>query len=221
MSITSHTLRIPKTLSASEAAKRTIRAAGLPPRAMSGWADQNIIRLLNQKSNCVTERIRWIVEACQRVIQLDQAMKFPTDLCPDRKALDAEIGAIMKELYARVSKFRCVPLVLYCGEPDQCFDVQYRFVATKEAASEAGAVAWLMDHIDTVHRIRRCNLQECRRWFFAVTDHQKYCGDTCRKRDAEQGESFKEKRRLYMKGYRRKEKEKDEQAKQSVRGKGK
>jgi hypothetical protein len=214
-------LREPKILSASEAAKRTIKDAGLSPRAMSEWAELHIIRLLNQKPNRVTNRVTWIVEACQRVIQLDQAMKLASGLGPDWKALDAELNEIMKELYARVSKFRCVPRVMYLVAPDRCFDVQYHFVVTKETASEGTAMAWLLDHIDTVHRIRRCRLQECRKWFFAVTDHQKYCGDTCRKRDAAQGESFKEKRRLYMRKYRGEEAERSERAKRLAKGKSK
>jgi hypothetical protein len=82
-------------------------------------------------------------------------------------------------------------------------------------------MAWLLDHIDTVHRIRRCRLQECRQWFFAVTDHQKYCGDRCRKRDAAHGESFKEKRRIYMRKYRVEEAERNERAKRLAKGKSK
>lgn len=216
MNVTSRQLRKSKTLSASEAAKRTIKDAGLSPRAMSKWAELNVIRLLNQKSNSVTKRITWIVEGCQRVIQLDQAMKLSPGLGSDREALDAEIGEIMEELYARVSKFRCVPRVMYCAAPDQCFEVQYHFVVTKENASEGKAMGWLMDHVDTVYRIRRCRRQECRQWFFAVTDHQKYCGDTCRKRDARQGESFKEKRRKYMKKYRSGDAERENRAKQLI-----
>ena len=221
MTTTSRPLRRSKTLSASEAAKRTIKDAGLSPRATSRWAEQHIVWLLNQKPNSATERVTWIVEACQRVIQLDQAMKLASGLGPDRQALYAEIGEIMEELYARVSKFRCVPRVMYLAAPDRCFEVQYHFVATKETESEGKAMAWLMDHIDTVHLIRRCRLQECRRWFFAVTDHQKYCGVTCRKRDAAQGESFKEKRRIYMSKYRSEEAERDARSKRLAKGKSK
>lgn len=222
MKVTVRPLREPKTLSASEAAKRTIKDAGLSPRAMSRWAEQHIIRLLNQKPNGATERVTWIVEACQRVIQLDQAMKLASGLGPDWKALDAELNEIMEELYARVSKFRCVPRVMYLAAPDRCFDVQYHVVVTKETASEGKAMAWLLDHIDTVHRIRRCRLQECRQWFFAVTDHQKYCRDTCRKRDASKGESFKKKRAAYMREvFRPRETKQNEKAKRSARGKSK
>jgi len=177
---------------------------------MAKWADVNILQLLNGKLSPTAERVTWIVEACQRVIRLDQDMKLPPGLGQDKKALDAEIGEIMEELYARVSKFRCAPLVLYCGEPDQCFDVQYRFVVTKETASEGGAVAWLVEHIDTAHRIRRCHRLQCRKWFFAITDRQKYCTDHCRKTDAQQGPEFRKRRAEYMRErYRPTQKERD------------
>jgi hypothetical protein len=113
-------------------------------------------------------------------------------------------------------------VVSYSGAPERYLDVQYFFVVTNEsAASESQATAWLMDHIDAVPRIRRCRRLQCRNWFFAVTDHQKYCGDTCRKRDASRGESFKKKRREYMKKYRRDEAERDQKAKRLAKGKGK
>jgi hypothetical protein len=83
------------------------------------------------------------------------------------------------------------------------------------------AIQWIVDHIDAVHRIRRCHRLQCRKWFFAVTEHQKYCGDNCRQRDASQGESFKEKRRIYMKKYRSEEAERDALAKRLAKGKRK
>ena len=214
MNVTSRQLRKSKTLSVAEAAKHTIVQSGLSPSAMSRWAELNVIRLLNGKPSPATERVAWVVEACQRVIQLDQSMKLPPGLGPDKQVLYAEIDKIMQEIYKRVSKFRCVPHVMYCAAPDQCFEVQYHFVVAKETASEGTAMAWLMDHIHAVHRIRRCRLAECRKWFFAVTDHQKYCGDKCRKRDAAHGETFKEKRRIYMRTYRSEEAERENRAKQ-------
>jgi hypothetical protein len=222
MNVTARPLQQSKTLSAAETAKRTIVQSGLSPSAMSRWADQNLIRLLNGKPSSVTERVTWVVEACQRVIQLDQAIKLASGLGPDWKALDAELNEIMEELYARVSKYRCVPRVRYIAEPDTCFDVSFEFLAASEGAKpECVAIAWLMDHIHAVHRIRRCRHAECRKWFFAVTDHQKYCGDRCRKRDAAHGETFKEKRRVYMRKYRSDEAERDARSKRLAKGKSK
>lgn len=219
MKVTSRQLQKSKTLSAAEVAKRTIVQSGLSPSAMSRWAERNVIRLLNGKPSSVRERVTWIVDACQQVIQLDQQLKLST--APGAKdALFREVSKTMKDLHSRVATYRCVPLVRYTAEADRCFDVQYQFLAAGEGAKpECVAVAWLMDHIQAVHRIRRCHRLECRKWFFAVTDHQKYCGDTCRKRDAAQDESFKEKRRLYMRKYRIDRAEDEERSKRQARGK--
>ncbi len=196
MTVTSRQLQKPKILGAAEVAKRTIVQSGLSPSAMSRWADVNIIGLLNGKPNRATERVTWIVEACQRVIQLDQQSKLST--APGAKdVLFRELTKTMKDLHSRVAGYRCAPAVRYAPSTDRCFDVQYQFAGPKEDAHEGHAVAWIVGHIHAVSRIRRCRRLECRKWFFAVTEHQKYCGDTCRQRDASQGESFKEKRRIY------------------------
>jgi hypothetical protein len=225
---TSRQLRKSKTLSAAEVAKRTIVQSGLSPSAMSRWAALNIIRLLNGKPSSVTERVTWIVEACQQVIQVHEFMKLPHTSqlvapTPDKEALLADTGRILKELNARLAKYKCLPVVRYLASPSRCFDVRFEFLASAEAAaSECVAISWLMDHIHAVHRIRRCRLAECGKWYFAVTDHQKYCGDRCRKRDAQQGPEFKRKRAEYMREkYRPHQKELDARAKRLARGKSK
>ena len=50
----------------------------------------------------------------------------------------------------------------------------------------------------SLHLLRRCQRNECRRWFYAGTDWQKFCSRNCRQREAAQSESFKEKRARYM-----------------------
>jgi len=47
-----------------------------------------------------------------------------------------------------------------------------------------------------IDRFRRCI--HCGRWFYAITDHQKYCGAGCRVREHSQGGEFKKKRARYM-----------------------
>jgi hypothetical protein len=90
---------------------------------------------------------------------------------------------------------------------------------------ENRAVQFLLEQIDghngpaRILRFRRC--RECARWFYAVKDHQIYCGESCRKRHAAHGQSFKEKRRLYMKKYRSDEAERDARAKRLAKGKSK
>lgn len=70
-----------------------------------------------------------------------------------------------------------------------------------------------------LYRLRRCQRVECRRWFFAQTDWQKYCSRNCRQLEAAQGQTFKERRRAYMRVYRSNEKARDLNARKLVRGK--
>ena len=194
---------------------------------MSKWAELNIIGLLNGKPSGATERVSWIVEACQQIIQLHESMRLSHASHSSAPALDnhvllADTGRILKELNARLAKYKCLPVVSYFASPDTCFYVQYMFLAASEnAAPECVAISWVMRYIHAVHRIRRCRRPECRKWFFAVTDHQKYCGDNCRKREAQQGLDFKRKRADYMKKYRSEEAERNERAKRLVKGKSK
>lgn len=45
-------------------------------------------------------------------------------------------------------------------------------------------------------RFRLC--PQCGGWFYAITGHQRFCGDSCRRQNAAQNPEFKEKRRTYM-----------------------
>jgi hypothetical protein len=47
-----------------------------------------------------------------------------------------------------------------------------------------------------IDRFRRC--VNCARWFYAITDHQKFCDARCRVREHSQGEEFRKKRARYM-----------------------
>ena len=75
-----------------------------------------------------------------------------------------------------------------------------------------------------ISRFRRCS--ECHEWFYATTGHQRFCGDSCRRRQAAQDPEFKEKRATYMREtYRPREKKADalsrRQAAQVLSGKSK
>jgi hypothetical protein len=72
------------------------------------------------------------------------------------------------------------------------------------------SIYFLLDYYlpaEELDRFRRCD--ECGRWFFAVTAHQRYCSEKCRSRHISHSAEFKEKRRRYMKRYRRDEKQRD------------
>lgn len=210
-------LRTSEVPSAAEVAKLCVAQSGLSPSRMSKWADQNVIRLLNLESNSVTKRVAEVVEMCRRVGDLTERIRLSS--ASTVKALFIERNEVLTDLNARLAKFKWHPVVRAYMGADTHFSVSYEFTAASDgAAFENRAIQWVMDHIDAVHRIRRCRRLQCQKWFFAVTDHQKYCGDSCRKRDAAQGESFKKKRRLYMRRYRKDEKVRESRAHKPDRG---
>jgi hypothetical protein len=90
---------------------------------------------------------------------------------------------------------------------------------------ENRAIQFLFMQIDghagraRILRFRKC--RECAAWFYALKDHQIYCKESCRKRDHSHDESFKEKRRIYMKKYRSNDAEQNELAKRLAKGKSK
>jgi hypothetical protein len=67
----------------------------------------------------------------------------------------------------------------------------------------------------SIQRLRVC--RECRKWFYAITDHQKHCSHKCRQRFASHDLDFKERRRKYMKKYRRQERERTRHVEQISR----
>jgi hypothetical protein len=211
MTATTRQLRTLKQMRPKDLAKLAVSRSGLSAESMSSWADQNVIRLLNLPPNSVTTRVARIVEQCRRASQLSEAIKFSSGA--DQKTQFIELNKIMEDLNSRLTKYKWHPCVVADMAPNSTFHVRYEFKASDDGATfENRAVRWLMHYIEVVHRIRRCNHASCRKWFFAVTEHQKYCGDDCRKREASQGDSFKAKRRVYMKRYRAEQPERDARA---------
>ena len=60
----------------------------------------------------------------------------------------------------------------------------------------------------TISNLRTC--RECKKWFYAVTKHQKHCSEGCRQKFASHDQSFKDRRREYMKKYRQGEREREQ-----------
>ena len=72
------------------------------------------------------------------------------------------------------------------------------------------SVWWIRRLVEThaIHRLRRC--LQCQTWFYAATEHQRFCVEKCRKKHASESPIFKEKRRRYMaEVYRPREREED------------
>lgn len=68
-----------------------------------------------------------------------------------------------------------------------------------------------------ISRFRRCS--ECHEWFYGLTGHQQFCGDSCRRRHAAQNPEFKEKRRIYMRErYRPLQKELEQRSMRNAKG---
>ena len=227
MTATSRKLRTPKEPNAAKVADYYISRMGTTPREMQRQPNREVIALLNAKADPATKRVTRLVELCRDAIQLTERItQFPAGRTPEEVALRNERHAVSVELNARLSKYRWSPVVQNSITVDSYFHIHLvagpNPVLAKDSPNaprgaaflEHKAVEWIVGNIGAVHRIRRCHSPECRKWFFAVTDHQKYCGNNCRQRDAAQGESFREKRRIYMKKYRKDEAARNKRAKQ-------
>ena len=87
---------------------------------------------------------------------------------------------------------------------------------------ENEAVSWLMTHVTTsgsspsrILRFRTCGW--CGAWFYALTDHQRYCSSGCRQKYHATSVEFRAKRADYMRErYRPAEKDREERAKTLV-----
>jgi hypothetical protein len=241
MIIAARPLQKSKAPTAAQVAKRSLALTGSQTKTIASLADRYLISLLNMKPNDVAKRVTRIMELCRAATQLtEQVSHFSIQGTAHNIALKEERHRILVDLNARLSKYKWTPVFSNSVTINSYF--QITFVAgpnpvlvepkpygeridfnTPEGAAffENRAVQWIVRNIGKVHRVRRCHRLQCGKWFFAVTDHQKYCGDPCRKRDAEQGESFKEQRRNYMRVYRREEAERNEKATRLAKGKKK
>jgi hypothetical protein len=124
---------------------------------------------------------------------------------PVTQELNRQYGKCLVELRERLRRYRFRIVV---------FDSHYEWLQRSfvmEAKDrvfmwETGAVSWLTQLLERpegfsltpsplihFHKCRNCD-----RWFFAVTDHQRYCQESCRQQFASQSPEFREKRRLYM-----------------------
>jgi hypothetical protein len=74
---------------------------------------------------------------------------------------------------------------------------------------ECRAIDWLLHDAELGHLYRYKVCPECKKWFYTITDHQRFCSDSCRKRYASHSTEYKGKRREYMKKYRRDQKARD------------
>ena len=67
----------------------------------------------------------------------------------------------------------------------------------------------------SIQRLRTC--RECKKWYYAVTDHQTHCSPKCRQRFASHNPQFQQRRRKYMRTYRLGEKNRNKRAQSIAR----
>ena len=68
---------------------------------------------------------------------------------------------------------------------------------------------WFVLHKGHWERYRHCEVETCKKWFYAITDQQKHCSKACRQKKAAKSDTFKQKRRAYMQKTRLEEKVED------------
>jgi hypothetical protein len=134
---------------------------------------------------------------------------------PELQALNDELNRVLTGLNKLAKRYWWHPLIRHQGYEIETFDIA-ECDATEWRSWETRAIWWLcMQDGKWIDFFRQCG--DCRRWFFAVADHQSYCGSACRQRHASCSDEFKQRRRLYMRGYRQDEKDRDRRAKNQVR----
>lgn len=74
---------------------------------------------------------------------------------------------------------------------------------TEQSEWENSFVFWIFNLLTEGELARLRSCRDCGKWFYAVTNHQAYCNNRCRQHQQTVGPRFKEKRRLYMKKYRK------------------
>jgi hypothetical protein len=130
------------------------------------------------------------------------------------EALTSEGQQIMTRLNKCLSRFRTYPLLYsYRFTPIR---MMRRWTGTEERIL-GRSIEEILEYFQRglLERFRVCGEPECKRWFFAITNHQRYCGEACRIRHVAQSQSFKEKRARYMREkYRPQIKQLEERAKQ-------
>lgn len=135
---------------------------------------------------------------------------------PDIQALNNQLNRVLTTLNTLAKRYRWHPVIRHMGYElggEIAFDiVDHWDLKDPQREWETRSIWWLCGHggkwIDFFRQCRDCN-----RWFFALAEHQSYCGNACRQRHASCSDEFKQRRRLYMRAYRQAEKERESRAK--------
>jgi hypothetical protein len=192
-------------------------------------ADPNppyVIRLLNERESSLGVRLASLVELAKDTELLGQAV-LAASAESQRGSAKSEVKRYRARMEEAANKLND-HLAAYKWHPvltpylEGRFYFHLKFSSASKISTEQienRAVDWLIRHIHQLDRIRRCSRPGCLNWFWAQTRPQKHCGERCRKKKFSTGVAFKRSRAEYMRTYRRKEKERQLNAKKLVRGK--
>jgi hypothetical protein len=146
-------------------------------------------------------------ERVSRLIALFQRAHALLQTATEKSRKECE--GLVDELNSLSQRYKWSPAYLV-SETGLCLTWQFPDPENWEDIS----VAWIRRLVEThaIHKLRQC--LHCQVWFYAVTEHQRFCAENCRKKHASKSAVFKEKRRRYMaEVYRPREKRKEERGK--------
>jgi len=163
----------------------------------------------------------------RRVTNLDRSQPFyctqlRVDHFPEIQAHNEKLNAVLTELYKLTARYRWRYVVRYPGSPSirEMWMLHEPVAQSSADSSEGFVVGWILSSQTHVDRIRRCD--DCTKWFYAFTEHQKFCADRCRKHYAARSEEFRKKRAIYMRErYRPTVKEREQLAKRQATARSK
>ncbi len=139
---------------------------------------------------------------------------------PEIQALNNQLNSVLTKLNALAKRYRWHPVIRHMGYEmggEIAFDIiDHWDVKDPRREWETRSIWWLCGHGGKwIDFFRQC--RDCSRWFFALAEHQSYCGNACRQRHASCSDEFKQRRRLYMQAYRQAEKQRERRAKALAR----
>jgi hypothetical protein len=112
-----------------------------------------------------------------------------------------------------LARYRSAPVLVVNGLWDYAVSTSNEDSLSDANYDERLSAYLLIDELreGRIERFRRC--EECTKWFFAVTIHQKFCSDNCRKKYASKSDEYRRKRAIFMRKYRKQQKAMNESMK--------
>jgi len=139
---------------------------------------------------------------------------FDPSIFPELHAHNDRLNRVLTELDKTAARYKWHPRIWTLGYHDSAFFIGTDWKARNADEHWENYSVWFLcsqRNGELLDYFRRC--RECNKWFFAVTHHQIYCSDKCRKRFASHSEEFRNVRREYMRNYRKQEEARDRAAK--------